>query len=459
MNAPSIISRRKLLTASTLAAAAFAARPASALPLEKAGEFRLRPKIKERIEAGHRVILDEIKPTRQQIEHGLELHYSSFVADVQGSVPVVTNAGFSSDRMDSEMAKVRGLLKSENLDPVELGKRATDEQRRRRVFETAFDPQWIEESRALYAITGVQLGVEDMAHPNENTFAAALDHIVRANFVYEQRRDLIRVSNVQDIARGRSEGRPCILFHLAGVGCFAEVEDPLRKLDMFYALGVRMSQLTYIQKNALCCSWLQGDDTGLTELGRQAVRRMNELGIMVDLAHCGLRSSLEIVEASAEPVLVSHTACKSVYDDASDPKYLRQVFAQAYAQGIQPPARTGSRNADDELLRAVAKRDGLAAIYTIAYVLGLGEESFATWFRHLEHAINVVGVDHVAIGCDRTFFPTWKPGPLDWTNWPYLTVGLVCRGFSDGDIRKIIGGNYLRFAERVLNKTPWGPLL
>jgi len=453
------INRREFLGTSAAAVVAASDSAAAASPLERAAKFRLRPKIVQRIEAGQRAILDELKPTRQQIEHGLELHYNSFVADVQGNVPVVTAAGISGDRMQAELVRIRQQLQAQKLEPKELNRRLSDEHRRRRVFETAFDPQWIEESRALYAITGVQLGLEDMAHPGENTFEAALDHIVRANFVYEQRGDLIRVSNAQDIARGRREGKTCTVLPLAGDGGFAEADEPLRNLDWFYALGIRMSQFTYIQKNKLCCSWLQGDDTGLTAMGKQVVRRMNDLGIMADIAHCGLRSSLDIVAASAEPVLVSHTGCKAVYDDATNPEYLKAVFAQAYAQGIEPPKKTGSRNADDEILRAVAKRDGLVAIYTLHYVLGTGPESFSTWFRHLEHAIKVAGMDHVGIGTDRTFFPSWKPGPLDWINWPYLTVGLVCRGFTDADIRKIIGGNYLRFTERVLSKQPWGPLM
>ena len=118
-----------------------------------------------------------------------------------------------------------------------------------------------------------------------------------------------------------------------------------------------------------------------------------------------------------------------------------------------------SRNASDEMLRAVAAQGGLAAIYTIDYVLGAGPESFHTWYRHLEHAVKVAGIDHVAIGTDRTFFPTWPPGVLDWTNWPYWTVGLVCRGHSDDEIQKIIGANFLRYARQVLDKQPWGAFM
>ena len=69
------------------------------------------------------------------------------------------------------------------------------------------------------------------------------------------------------------------------------------------------------------------------------------------------------------------------------------------------------------------------------------------------------GLHHVGIPSDLTFLPDAKPQTMDWTNWPYFTVGLVCRGLSDGEIRKIIGGNFLRLAKQVLDKRPWGPFI
>jgi len=419
-------------------------------PEDRARGYSIRPQIWERIAAGHRAILDELKPTKKQIDHGLELHYSSYVADVQGNVSPTSPMTLQCDRTAAHLAQIKGSGDSGRLKEIH---------RKCRTFESAFDPQWIEESRALYAIAGVHLGLEDVAHPDENTFEQALEHVTRCNFVYDQRDNLIHVASVRDIERGRDENKPCSVWHLAGVGCYAEAEDPVRNLDLFFGLGVRMFQLTYIQDNTLCCSWLQGDDTGLTPTGRQVVQRLNELGGMVDLAHCGDRSAADIIEASREPVLVSHTGCRTVYDDASNEKYLSAILAQAYAQGVPRPAKTGSRNASDEIMKAVAAEGGIVAFCAIDYVLGPDPESFSTWFRHVEHAVNAVGIDHVAIGTDRTFFPTWKPGPLDWTNWPYWTVGLVCRGLSDEEIRKIIGLNYLRHVERALDKRPWGEFM
>ncbi len=428
-------------------------------PLARASDFRVRKETLERICAGHQVILDELKPTKAQVSRGLELHYNSFVADVQGSVQMSSTHGIVGDRLRQDLEPFRAELSRQNLEPEELNRRLSAIHFKRKTFESAFDEQWIEESRALYAIAGVDLGVSDVAGPEENTFEAALDRVSRINFVYDQRDDLKRVAKVEDIEQARRSGKPGVMFHLAGVGCFAETSDPLRNLDLFYALGVRMSQLTYIQNNGLCSSYLQERDTGLTPLGRQIVRRMNKLGVMVDLAHSGEQSSFDIIAASAEPVLLSHTGCRAVYDDSTNRGYLEKVFQQPYARGATPPRRPVSRNADDDMLKAVAEKGGLIAIYSIDYVLGAGPESFHTWYRHLEHAISVAGSDHVAIGTDRTFFPGWQPAALDWTNWPYWTVGLVCKGHSDEEIQKIIGGNFLRYTRQVLDKRPWGTFM
>jgi membrane dipeptidase len=416
-----------------------AASPAlSVSPMERAKLYPLRPKIRDRILAGHQAILDELKPTPAQLQRGLELHYHSPVADMQGNVSVTYQGGLLGDRL------------------------AADRQRNRfkaRTFESAFDPQWIAESRALYAIAGVQVASEDVAHPGENDFDSALRLLARSNYVYEQRPDLVRVGSWNDVEQARREGKVSVIAHLAAAGCFAEADDPLANLDLFYLLGVRMAQLTYIQKNKLCASWLQEEDTGLTELGRRAVQRMNQLGVMVDVAHCGPRSALEIVAASTEPVLISHTGCQAVFDDRSDTTYLNAVLAQPYARGVARPRKTSPRYASDALLRAVAAKGGVVGLFVIYYTLEKQPPTFAGWWRHVEHAIHTAGIDHVAVGSDFGFLPGWKPSPMDWANWPYWTVGLVCRGLGDDEIRKIIGGNYLRYAKQVLDKRPWGEVM
>ena len=237
-------------------------------PLSRARDLRVRQATLDRIRAGHQVILAELKPTQAQIDHGLELHYNSFVADVQGSVQLSSTHGIVGDRLRRELELLREELSQQGLAPAELDRRLHAIHFKRKTFESAFDAQWIAESRALYRIAGVDLGVCDVAGPEENSFETALDRISRINFAHDQRDDIMRVAKLADIERGIRSGTPAEMFHLAGVGCFAETSDPLRNLDLFYALGVRMSQMTYIQDNGLCCSsYLQERDTGLTPIG------------------------------------------------------------------------------------------------------------------------------------------------------------------------------------------------
>ncbi len=429
------------------------------------GKSGLRKGFGERIEAGREAILAELKPTSSQIRRGLDLHYTSFVAEVQGNVPINSPQSWIGERLQKDLDKTRRDLEEQDLGEAEVNQRLADMRRSMKTFESAFDPQWRRECRGLYQLTGVDLGVEDVAHPFENDLQAALRHTAWSNFAYEKIDEVVRVSGIEDIDRARQQGKPSTILHLAGVGAFAESENPIEKLDLFHALGVRMSQLTYVQKNALCCSWIQEKDTGLTSLGKQVVRRMNELGMMVDLAHSGHQSALDIIEVSSEPVLISHAGCSKIYDVSSDPQYVDDLLANQYARGVERPAKTGTRNFDDEVLGWLAKRGGIVAIYTLDSMLHPVERplSFGTWFQHFEHAIEVAGIDHVAIGSDRIFFPTWSapwtPGAMDWTNWPYWTVGLVCRGFTDKEIEGLIGLNFLRYARQVLDKQPWGPFL
>ena len=413
----------------------------------------------DRIAAGRRAILDELGPSKAQIEHGLELHADAFVADVQGGVPVTLPVGIAMDRLQVDVDRLCRESTELGLTPDRANDWVKTQWRRLKTFESAFDPQWRELVRELYAIAGVNLASEDMSGPDENSLDAALEHIVRSNFVYEQTDEVVRVGRVSDIDRAHAAGKPAVLYHMAGVGGFAEAEEPIPRLDLFFGLGVRMMHLTYNRRNQLCSSWMQGDDDGgLTGVGWQAVQRMNALGVLVDIAHCGDRSALEVIEASDDPVLLSHTACRAVYDDVSNSTYVDAVMRQPYADGVARPTSPGSRNAGDDILRALGAHGGVAAFYTINYVIGQGDhaDTFDCYAQHLEHAVDTAGVDHVAIGTDRTYFPQWPPTSMDWTNWPYWTVGLVCRGWSDDQIRRVIGANFLRVAQRVLDKQPWG---
>jgi len=172
-------------------------------PLESSLKFRLRNKTLERIRAGYQVILDELKPTKAQIERGLEIHFNSYVADVQGAMSVSYIGGISGNRLQNDLQRLRKNLEKQKLSQQDYRQRLAEIHWKWKTFESAFDPQWVEESRALYDIAGVHLVADEAAGPSENTFEDALERIARNNFIYERRDDLIRVSGVEDIKKGR----------------------------------------------------------------------------------------------------------------------------------------------------------------------------------------------------------------------------------------------------------------
>jgi membrane dipeptidase len=201
-----------------------------------------------------------------------------------------------------------------------------------------------------------------------------------------------------------------------------------RLLDVFARLGLKSASLTHSRRNAYGDGGGQlGDPVsgGLTQLGRDAVKRMNELGIVIDLAHMNLRGCWEIAELSDAPIILSHARSLGVTD-------------------------TPSRHAADAGLRsrrllweAIARSGGLVGI--IAY----SQPTLEVFVDNIVEAVAAIGEDHVGLGTD---FYGFQRAPLGFQGMQYLpcvTAELVNRGFSNDSIRKILGGNYLRVFEQV----------
>ena len=233
-------------------------------------------------------------------------------------------------------------------------------------------------------------------------------------------------------------------------------QDDLDRLDAFYELGLRIVQPTYNQANLLGSGCLAPEDDGLTIRGRQAVARMEELGILLDLSHCGPRTTRDGLAASTGPIAVTHTGCSAVYDHP--------------------------RNKTDDVLRAVAEGGGVVGIFLMPFLNPAGPPDAEDVIRHLEHALRICGEDHVGIGSDQGVVPLDVSGdfqarfeavsarraergiaaPREETvpygpalNHPRrmetIADHLSDRGHPDRVVEKVLGANFVRLFEAV-----WG---
>ncbi len=258
---------------------------------------------------------------------------------------------------------------------------------------------------------------------------------------------LVKATSMRRIEEAKIEKKRAVILNFQ----FNPIGNDLGRLDYYYDLGVRIMQLTMNLKNFIGDGCLERTDCGLSRFGVQVVRRMNELGIVVDLTHSGKKTSLDAIETSMKPVILSHATCSSVYETR--------------------------RSSPDEVLRAVARNNGYCGIMVPPFFLTSRENrpSLNHFFNHLEHGIEVMGIDKVGIGTDWGAHPKPFVARLDrwvlqqgfeedeeilydevtegfegWTEWPNFTRGLVSRGYSDEEIRGILGGNFLRVFKEVV---------
>jgi membrane dipeptidase len=246
---------------------------------------------------------------------------------------------------------------------------------------------------------------------------------------------------VQDIERIVSEGRLAAITAIEGGYA---IEDDLETLGEFYKLGVRYMTLTHTCSHAWADS-STGEDLhgGLSEFGRQVVQEMNRLGMIVDISHISDEAVRDVLEVTSAPVIASHSNARAM---AESP-----------------------RNLPDDLLRAVADNNGVVMVNFMNYFvdpartalwgyLPRTEVTGSYWFTHprhpetplslmvdhIDHIVQVTGIDHVGLGSDFDGTPMLLEDLKDVSDFPNITAELVSRSYSDEDIRKILGGNVLR---------------
>jgi membrane dipeptidase len=266
---------------------------------------------------------------------------------------------------------------------------------------------------------------------------------------------LTKIRTVADLQTAKQQKKLGLIYGFQdGVG----IGEDLDRVALYHAFGLRIVQLTYNVRNMFGDGCLQPENGGLTPLGRQLVERLNAQGITVDLAHCGMRTTMDAIEHSAKPVAISHSGCRAVAD--------------------RP------RSKPDDILKRMADKGGVLGIYLMPFLTMSGQPKADDVVKHIEHAVNVCGEDHVGIGSDLSITPhvvdteymrvhrTFVEGrikagiaapgedpavPMFVTdlNTPrrmeLIADKLLARRHSESRVEKIIGQNFVRLMRETWN--------
>lgn len=266
--------------------------------------------------------------------------------------------------------------------------------------------------------------------------------------------ELLLIESVNDIQRAKAEGKLGVMLHFQSCSPF---ERDLNLVEVFYRLGARVALLTYNVANYVSDGISESSDAGLSKFGRQVVKEMNRVGMVVDGSHSGARATFQAMELCDGPFIFSHSGCKAVYDHP--------------------------RNITDDQIRAAAATGGVIGVVGLPYFTSdTREPTIEHILRHVVHIAELVGTDHIGIGMDyfTGVLPystpeqelarlavqdaaddIWSPGDIPVHPWGFapgietpaqmrnFTAALLEHGFSYDDARKIMGENFLRVYSQV----------
>jgi membrane dipeptidase len=293
--------------------------------------------------------------------------------------------------------------------------------------------------------------------PPDTAFTQAVINIGQMEWEIDSHADVFsRIRRVADIDAAKASGRTGLIYGFQDAVAF---ETDLSRLDELHRLGIRIVQMTYNRRNLLGDGCLEPANAGLSKAGVEALAKMNELGILVDLSHCGRQTAADAIKASTKPVAFTHTGCAALNDHP--------------------------RNRTDAELRAVSEKGGVSGIYFMPFLSEGRQPTAADVIRHFEHMLDVAGEDHVSLGTDggisaEVLTPEFRerhasfvrerraagisaPGETETgylfaneLNMPRrfetLAEMLSKRGHSDARLEKILGANLVR----VFSET-WKP--
>ena len=403
----------------------------------------LTERLNPQIQHAREVALNILKPSKKELERGLRLHSESLVFDAYSFSP---QAAVDGDALATAIQTGASDIELKDLyEEMSMTRYVTD-------------PLEQQEFLDAWRASGVTCIFQNAGEEGQDPLRL-LKRLARFTFATDFLQGFISKAAVpDDIVEAKQQGRHCL--YLTGNGVpltqqWVSVPDELRYLRIFYQLGIRMMHLTYQRRNMIGDGCGEKSDAGLSDFGRSVIAEMNRVGVIPDCAHSGWQTSLESAQVSQKPVVASHSTCGGIYPHI--------------------------RSKPDNVIRAIAETGGYIGICCISRFLR-DSGDISVFLGHIDYVAKKFGVDHVAIGTDVAYssqnraaeqkkVPRRRRGRPDfrslwpdddytttglareslaWTNWPLFTVGLVQRGYSDEDIRKIMSGNVMRVAQESL---------
>lgn len=251
---------------------------------------------------------------------------------------------------------------------------------------------------------------------------------------------LMMVDKAQDLQRAKQAGKIAIILGVQNSEHFRDADD----VKLFYQLGQRCSQLTYNAQNLLGSGSTERVDGGVTDRGETIIKAMNDVGMLIDVSHCGPRTTLDAIALSPKPIAITHSNCRAILDHP--------------------------RNKTDEAIKALAAKGGVMGITGVRnFVNGSEPTGVAQIVDHIDHVAKLVGIEHVGLGSDSDLngYDDLPPeiyaqlkasykasyafrGKIDTDGFDHplkvfdLTEELIRRRYSDANIRAVLGGNFLR---------------
>lgn len=288
---------------------------------------------------------------------------------------------------------------------------------------------------------GVNVVSLTLARDDQTIYEAIRSVAKERAYVLAHPDQFVLVETVQDIHRAKEEGKLAVSFHFQGTN---PVQGELDMVEVYYRLGIRHMLMAYNKKNFVGDGCHEPGDGGLSRFGRELVKEMYRVGMLVDCSHTGYRTSMDVFEVAEGPVIFSHSNPRALYDH--------------------------ERNIRDEQIRACAESGGVIGINGIGVFMGDNDASTEKLLRQIDYCTQMVGAGHIGIGLDfvydkdiflaaiqnrRDKYPSGQGYErLDMQiaepeQLPEIAEGLLKMGYSEQDIMGILGGNWLDIATRV----------